>query len=324
LAEEKKMDHHGPSLQASLASSLALAQEIIFGKAVALKRCLITILAGGHLLIEDIPGVGKTTLALFWAKVLGLPFSRIQLTSDLLPADIVGNLIYQREKDKFEIYRGPIFANLVLADELNRATPRTQSAFLQAMEEAAVAIDKEILPLPHPFVVFATQNPQQQVGTFMLPESQLDRFLLKIKIGMPDEEAEKKLLTSPPRRQVIEDLRPQFTREDVVQMQREVQQVKVAPAIIDLVEKILQQARHLPQAEASLGVINPPSPRAGLALIAAARAAAYIEGRDYVLPEDVQDLAFEVLGHRMFSPRAWHHPAAADFIKQLVESIAVR
>ncbi len=311
-------------LQAALAEPLALAQEIVFGKAVALQRCLIAILAGGHLLIEDIPGVGKTTLALFWAKVLGLPFSRIQLTSDLLPSDILGNLIYQQDKERFEVFRGPIFANLILADELNRATPRTQSAFLQAMEEYAVAIDKEVLPLPQPFVVFATQNPQQQVGTFMLPESQLDRFLLKIKVGIPDEEAEKKLLAAPPRREVISNLRPLFSPEDVLQMQQEVKQAKVSAAIIDFVEKILQTARHLPPpSETALGIINPPSPRAGIALIAAAKAFAYINGRDYVLPEDVQELAFDVLGHRMFSPRAWHHPTAQDFIQQIILSIKV-
>ncbi|MEI8346820.1 MAG: AAA family ATPase, partial [Pseudomonadota bacterium] len=173
---------------------LGLANSIILGKDRALKLCLCTILAKGHLLIEDVPGVGKTTVVYFWAKVLGLPVNRIQLTSDLLPADIIGNLIYDKEKGKFEIYKGPIFTNLVLADELNRATPKTQSAFLQAMEEGAVSIDNQILELPKPFVVFATQNPKQQIGTFLLPESQLDRFLMKIQIGFPEEKFEKELL----------------------------------------------------------------------------------------------------------------------------------
>jgi MoxR-like ATPase len=302
---------------------LTIANDVILGKERALKLCLCAILARGHLLIEDVPGVGKTTLVYFWAKILGLPVTRIQLTSDLLPADIIGNLIYNKEKNKFEIYKGPIFTNLVLADELNRATPKTQSAFLQAMEEGVVSIDNQSLELPRPFCVFATQNPKQQIGTFLLPESQLDRFLMKIQIGFPEEKFEKKLLASTRRRDLIKDLEPRCTIEEILQMQKAVQNIHASEAIIDYVEKILQKGRTDHAQWPGVGEIHGPSPRAGMAMLEAARAWAFIHGRDYLMPSDIQEIAVEVLAHRMIAQHHFISSTAQNIVRSIVQSIAV-
>jgi MoxR-like ATPase len=254
---------------------------------------LACLLARGHLLIEDIPGVGKTTLAHVLARSLGLGFQRIQFTSDMLPADILGVSIYERASGEFRFHPGPIFSQLILADEVNRATPKTQSALLEAMEEHQVTAEGETRKLPEPFFVIATQNPSEQVGTFPLPESQLDRFLMRIELGYPDRSAERALLSGTDRRDLLAVLAPCMTPEELVGLQAEAQRVHAAPALLDYVQAIVEHTRRSPDFSAGL------SPRAALALLRSARAWALIEGRDSVIPEDVQAVLPGVAGHRL-------------------------
>ncbi len=272
---------------------LDAANRIILGKDRALRLALTCLVARGHLLIEDLPGVGKTTLAHVLARLMGLDFQRIQFTSDLLPADIVGVSIFDRESSAFRFHPGPVFAQLILADEVNRATPKTQSALLEAMEEHQVTADGQTLALPEPFFVIATQNPANQIGTFPLPESQLDRFLLRIKLGYPDRAAERALLMGEDRRKLLERQTPVLAPEDLPSLQEAAQSVTVSERLIDYVQALLASTRG--SAELSGGL----SPRAGLGLIAAARAWALIDGRDHVLPEDVQTVFPHVAGHRL-------------------------
>lgn len=300
--------------------------QIFLGKKRILKLSLACVLAGGHLLIEDVPGVGKTTMINLLAKTLGLPQKRIQLTSDLLPADIIGNLIYSPKTAAFEIYKGPIFSNIVLADELNRATPRTQSAFLQAMEESFINIDDQVLSLPQPFIVFATQNPNQNIGTFALPESQLDRFLMKLKIGFPDAGAEKKLLKGDKRKELIKTARVWFAVDEILAFQEEVKKIYVSDAIIDYVEQILTISRNpfrIEQESAYHPALQGLSPRAGIALIDAAKAWAYLEERNMVVPEDIQSVCVEVLIHRLLPERELDYDSAAQVVDRMVTSIEV-
>ena len=269
------------------------ANQIILGKEAQIRMALACLLARGHLLIEDIPGVGKTTLAHVLARSLGLHFQRIQFTSDMLPADILGVSIYERDSGSFKFHPGPIFSQVILADEVNRATPKTQSALLEAMEEHQVTAEGETRKLPEPFFVIATQNPTEQVGTFPLPESQLDRFLMRIELGYPDRDAERALLSGADRRDMVANLGPCMTPGELVELQGNAQRVHVAPALLDYVQAIVEHSRRAPEFAAGL------SPRAALALVHSARAWALIEGRDKVIPEDVQAVLPGVAGHRL-------------------------
>jgi MoxR-like ATPase len=267
--------------------------QIVLGKERQARLSLACLLARGHLLIEDLPGVGKTTLAHVLAKVLGLQFKRIQFTADLLPADILGVSIYQPEGKNFVFHPGPLFAQLVLADEINRATPKTQSALLEAMEERQVTADGVTHKLPEPFFVIATQNPHHLIGTFPLPESQLDRFLMRIEMGYPDRAAERALLKGRDRRDLVESLQPVISADKLASLQQLAMRVHVAEPLLDYVQNLLDATRRAGEFAEGL------SPRAGLSLLAAARAWAMLHGRDMVLPEDVQEVAPSVIGHRL-------------------------
>ncbi len=268
-------------------------ERIIIGKPQQIRLAITCLLARGHLLIEDLPGVGKTTLAHVLARTLGLHFQRVQFTSDLLPADILGSSVYLREKGEFRFLPGPIFTQMLLADEVNRATPKSQSALLEAMEEHQVTLEGVSRPLPQPFFVIATQNPTYQIGTFPLPESQLDRFLLRIQMGYPDPQAERGLLAGINRHELVKQLTPQITQQELAALQTEVQQVHVSPALLDYVQAILQHSRE------SSRYVHGLSPRAGISLVAAARAWALLHGRRAVLPEDVQAVVPGVVSHRL-------------------------
>ena len=269
------------------------ACRIVLGKEAQIRLALACVLARGHLLIEDLPGVGKTTLAQVLARTLGLDFHRIQFTSDMLPADILGVSVYERDSGAFKFHPGPIFAQVILADEVNRATPKTQSALLEAMEEHQVTAEGETRQLPRPFFVIATQNPSEQVGTFPLPESQLDRFLMRIELGYPGHDAERALLSGADRRDLLAVLEPCLTPAGLVELQQEAGRVHVAPALLDYVQAIVEHTRRSADYVAGL------SPRAALALMHSARAWAYLEGRDKVIPEDVQAVLPGVAAHRL-------------------------
>jgi MoxR-like ATPase len=266
---------------------------IILGKQHQLRLALACLLARGHLLIEDVPGVGKTTLAHALATILGLHYQRIQFTSDLLPADILGVSIYNRDSSGFQFHPGPVFSHIVLADEINRATPKTQSALLEAMEEQQVTVEGETRRLPQPFFVIATQNPLHQIGTFPLPESQLDRFLMRIELGYPDDQAERALLQGEDRRKLLDGIAPALSAGRLLEVQSQVDGVYVSDALLDYLQALLGYSRRAPHYQNGL------SPRAGLALLHSARAWAFLEGRDLVLPEDLQTILPAVIGHRL-------------------------
>jgi len=272
------------------------ARKVIYGKDHELKLALATFLGRGHLLIEDIPGMGKTTFVSSISKILGLKMSRVQFTNDLLPADILGANIYDPKRAEFYFNQGPIFAEIILGDELNRASPKSQSAFLQAMEERAVSIDGKLHQLPNPFFIIATQNPHTQVGTHSLPESQLDRFLMKFSLGYPGREYETEMLKGGNPRERIEGLKSLFTKQELLKIQEYINHIHVSDAIIEYVQNILEHARIKK---------FPLSPRAGLLLIQAAKAWSYLNDRSYVIPEDIQDIANPVLAHRI--PKADSH-----------------
>jgi MoxR-like ATPase len=276
-----------------LQAALERLNHIVLGKPQQIKLAVACLLARGHLLIEDVPGVGKTTLALALARVLGLDFQRVQFTSDLLPADILGVSIYEQQQAAFRFHPGPIFSQLVLADEINRASPKTQSALLEAMEERQVTAEGLTRPLPEPFFVVATQNPATQVGVFPLPESQLDRFLMRISLGYPSLEAERVLLLERDRRDLLDGLTPVLTAAGLVALQREVREVKTSAALLDYLLALVHYTRR------HNGLRHGLSPRAGLGLRRAAQAWAYLSGRPGVIPEDVQAVFACVVGHRL-------------------------
>jgi MoxR-like ATPase len=268
----------------------------VLGKQEQIKMALTCLLAGGHLLIEDIPGIGKTTLAKVLSRCMGLEFRRVQFTSDMLPGDILGSSVFDRNTGGFVFHPGPVFTQVLLADEINRATPKTQSALLEAMEEGQVTSDGETRRLADPFFVIATQNPMELSGTFPLPESQLDRFLLRIELGYPDREAERKLLVGDSaKRQALDDTRQCLAPQDVPALQKQVDAVHVADAFLDYLQDLLAFTRS--DAHFHMGL----SPRAGLALMHAAKSWAFISGRDYTLPEDLQAVLIPVVGHRLRS-----------------------
>ncbi|MBA5605418.1 MoxR family ATPase [Duganella sp. FT3S] len=293
--------------------------QIVVGKDLQVRQALTCLLAGGHLLIEDVPGVGKTTLAHALAISLGLRFNRIQFTSDLLPADVAGISIYEREKNAFVFHPGPIFTQVLLADEINRATPKTQSGLLEAMEERQVTADGVTRPLPEPFFVIATQNPLHQVGTFPLPESQLDRFLMCLSLGYPDAAAERALLMGEDRRVLLKSLPAAMTPEELAAAQRGLRQIHAAPALIDYVQALAAASRQ------SGAFAEGMSPRAAIALLQAARAWAALEGRDHVLPEDVQAVLVPVCAHRLRPLKSAHGVALAsrELVLQLQQSVPV-
>jgi len=294
---------------------IAKTSEVILGKEQQIKLALACILARGHLLIEDLPGMGKTTLAHTLAQVLGLQFQRVQFTSDLLPADVLGVSVYDRNTANFKFHPGPVFTNVLLADEINRATPKTQSALLEVMEEAQVTIDATTYTLPQPFFVIATQNPSSQIGTFALPESQLDRFLMRITIHYPDAASERKLLQSNGGREQLAKLSPVIDAKQLQILQDACHEIHVSDALLDYLQAILKYTRHSAQFNAGL------SPRAGLSLKQCAQAWAMLEGRDHVIPEDVQNILPSVAGHRLVSNSTL--TGNADNIAQLLKSVAV-
>lgn len=289
----------------------------ILGKERAIRLAVACLLARGHLLIEDLPGMGKTTLAHALARCLGLQYQRIQFTSDLLPADILGAAVYERQRETFVFHPGPIFAQLILADEINRATPKTQSALLEAMEEGQVTIEGETRPLPEPFFVIATQNPAYQIGTFPLPESQLDRFLMRIELGYPDVQAERLLLEGEDRREVLARLPVGMTPAQLHEAQGRVAGIHVAPPLLDYLQGLLAFSRQSNQFRGGL------SPRAGLALLRAARAWALLHRRGHVLPEDVQTVLPVVVGHRLHPGEDHLEQSSADLVGFLRAGVAV-
>jgi len=293
---------------------IAAAGRIILGQERQLRLALACLLARGHLLIEDLPGMGKTTLAQVLARQLGLDFQRIQFTSDMLPADVLGVSIFDRAAQAFTFHPGPIFAQVVLADEINRATPKTQSALLEAMEERQVTTEGVTRPLPEPFFVIATQNPACQVGTFPLPESQLDRFLLRIELGYPDRAAERELLTGADRRELLAALAPAVTAAELHALQMQVRQVHAAGPLIDYIQALVACSRE--SADWRTGL----SPRAALALLASARAWAWLDGRDHVLPEDVQAVLPGVAGHRL---RPALDSVVAVTLRRLIDAVLI-
>jgi MoxR-like ATPase len=278
----------------ALQQALDQINHIILGKDRQVRLCLACLLARGHLLIEDVPGVGKTTLAHALARTLGLDFHRIQFTSDLLPADLLGAAIYDKNSGSFSFHPGPIFAQVILADEINRASPKAQSALLEAMEEGQVSIEGETRPLPTPFFVIATQNPTDQIGAFPLPESQLDRFLLRIRLGFPNRAAERALLRGEDRRDVLANLPAAITPTEFVEQQVQSRQVHVSDALLDYLQALIDASRQDARFIAGL------SPRAGLGLMRVAQAWAYLAGREFVQPEDVQAVLPALTPHRLF------------------------
>jgi MoxR-like ATPase len=294
---------------------IAATSQVILGKEHQIKLSLACILARGHLLIEDLPGMGKTTLAHTLAQVLGLDFRRVQFTSDLLPADILGVSVYDRNTAMFKFHPGPVFTNVLLADEVNRATPKTQSALLEVMEEGQVTLEGETRKLPEPFFVIATQNPTHHIGTFPLPESQLDRFLMRIQLGYPDTNSERNLLKNNGGRSAIGQLEPCVDGATLLQLQEAVNSIHISDALLDYLQALLNYTRTSSRYAAGL------SPRAGLALKQCAQAWAMMHGRDFALPEDVQAVLAGVVGHRLQSAAGVE--ASHDAVTELLKAVAV-
>ncbi|SIQ97885.1 MoxR-like ATPase [Pseudacidovorax sp. RU35E] len=288
LRMDTKMD-----VAAKLAALLSQLNTVIVGKAAQVRDGVACLLAGGHLLIEDVPGVGKTTLAHALAHTFGLQFSRVQFTADLMPGDLSGVSIYDRGQQGFVFHPGPVFAQVLLADEINRASPKTQSALLEAMEEKQVTIEGQTRPLPEPFFVIATQNPLDQLGTFALPESQLDRFLMRISLGYPDRAAELELLSGADRRQMLGTLPALLTAGELRAIQQRVLQVHAAPALLAYLQDLIEATR------SGRWFLQGLSPRAGIAVLRAAKAQALLAGRDYAAPDDIQAVLPQTIAHRL-------------------------
>jgi MoxR-like ATPase len=289
---------------------------IIVGKRPQIADCVACMLAGGHLLIEDVPGVGKTTLAHALAVSLGLRFSRVQFTADLMPSDLVGVGVYERSREAFVFHPGPVFAQVLVADEINRAGPKTQSALLEAMEEQQVSVEGETRALPRPFFVIATQNPSDQLGTYPLPESQLDRFLMCLTLGYPDRASERALLAGQDRREAIAGLAPVMTPEQLIAAQKAVLEVHASEPLLDYLQALIAATR------SGRWFADGLSPRAGIAVLRAARAHALLDERDYVAPDDVQAILVQTIAHRLV-PVAGSGRGRAEQVRAMVESVAV-
>ena len=289
---------------------------IIVGKRPQIEDCVACLLAGGHLLIEDVPGVGKTTLAHALAVSLGLRFSRTQFTADLMPSDLIGVSVYERSKEAFVFHPGPVFAQVLLADEINRAGPKTQSALLEAMEEHQVTVEGETRALPRPFFVIATQNPTDQLGTYPLPESQLDRFLMCVTLGYPDQASERALLAGQDRREAIARLPALMTPEQLLAAQKVVQAVHASDALLDYLQALIAATR------SGRWFVEGLSPRAGIAVLRAARARALLDGRDYVAPDDVQDVLPQTIAHRLM-PAAGAGRGRVEQVRAMIEGVAL-
>ncbi|WP_341918972.1 MoxR family ATPase [Polaromonas sp. YR568] len=287
---------------------------VIVGKPAQVQDCVACLLAGGHLLIEDVPGVGKTTLAHALSRSFGLQFSRVQFTADLMPSDLTGVSIYERQKESFVFHPGPIFAQVLLADEINRASPRTQSALLEAMEEKQVTVEGETRPLPVPFFVIATQNPHDQLGTYALPESQLDRFHMRISLGYPDRAAERELLGGGDRRDMVDKLATVLLPHDLLDLQQQVQQVHAAEPLLNYLQDLIAATR------SGRWFLQGLSPRAGIALVRAARAQAFLSGRDYVAPDDIVAVLPQTVAHRLI-PVSDAGRGSVEQVRAMIEAV---
>lgn len=305
---------HDDALRSRLDAAMAQVNQVLLGKPRQIKLAFTCLIAGGHLLLEDVPGVGKTTLAHALAASFALDFQRVQFTSDLLPSDIIGVSVYKRETGQFRFHPGPIFTGLLLADEINRATPKTQSALLEAMAEGQVTVDGQTHTLPQPFFVVATQNPLDLAGTFPLPDSQLDRFMLRLSLDYPDAAAERALLTGSDRRDLLAQLVPQLDGAGLTALHRQTQTITASPALLDYLQALLSASRR--HTEIRVGL----SPRAGLALLNAARTWAMLSGRTHVLPEDIQALFVPLAAHRLVPARGANGDTLA---RQLLAEVAV-
>ncbi len=290
---------------------------IILGKDEQIALALACLLARGHLLIEDLPGLGKTMLAQSLARVLGLSFRRVQFTSDLLPADIIGVSVFRQDSGEFEFQPGPVFSQLVLADEVNRATPKTQSALLEAMEENQVSVDGQTRRLPDPFFVVATQNPGDQIGTFPLPESQLDRFLMRIELGYPNESSERELIAGEDRRAMLDDIEPVTDGEQLIALQRAARDVHVSDALVDYIQALVRHTRE--SADIEIGL----SPRGAQSLVAAAKAHAFIEQHNGTYPDDVQAIFAAVAGHRLKPSGSTRFRSPSELCQHVLDSVAI-
>jgi MoxR-like ATPase len=304
------------NLQSVIDSAVQEVGNILLGKEPQIRLALCCLFARGHLLIEDLPGVGKTTLAHALATVIGVNYQRIQFTSDLLPADILGVSIYRRDQEKFEFHPGPIFSELVLADEINRATPKSQSALLEAMAERQVTIEGTTHILPKPFFVIATQNPLDLAGTFPLPDSQLDRFLLSISLGFPEPEIERELLTAQDRALMLRDTQAIISPDDVLQLNNDCQKVHVSDALLDYVQALLAETRNSRWFETGL------SPRAGIAMLHCCKALAFLEGREFAIPEDIKAIFPGLARHRMNVPHGME-TSVEEQISGLLAQVAI-
>ena len=309
-----------PRMDSSLTRQLSrLADQIstiVVGKRPQIEDCIACLLAGGHLLIEDVPGVGKTTLAHALAVSLGLDFRRVQFTADLMPSDLIGVSVFERAKDAFVFHPGPVFAQVLLADEINRAGPKSQSALLEAMEEQQVSVENETRALPKPFFVIATQNPSDQLGTYPLPESQLDRFLLRITLGYPDRAAERELLSGGDRRHATAQLQPVMTPQELVAAQQQVLAVRAAPPLLDYLQALIAATR------SGAWFTQGLSPRAGIAALRVAKARALLGGRDYVAPDDLQAVLPQAIAHRLV-PVAGAGRGAVEQVRAMVEATPI-
>ena len=305
-----------PNLSEDLTRLIDQISTIIVGKRSQIRDCVACLLAGGHLLIEDVPGVGKTTLAHALSVSLGLRFSRVQFTADLMPTDLIGVSVYERSKEAFVFHPGPVFAQVLLADEINRAGPRTQSALLEAMEEQQVSVEGETRALPRPFFVIATQNPSDQLGTYALPESQLDRFLMCITLGYPDRASERELLAGLDRRDAVQQLRPVMTPERLIDAQRAVLAVHASPALLDYLQVLIAATR------SGAWFVEGLSPRAGIAVLRAAKAHALLDRRNHVAPDDIQAILVQTAAHRLV-PVASAGRGRAEQVRAMIEATAL-
>ena len=303
--------------QQKLKSLLDQLNTVIVGKPAQVQDCVACLLAGGHLLIEDVPGVGKTTLAHALAHTFGLQFSRVQFTSDLMPGDLLGVSVYERGKDAFVFHPGPVFAQVLLADEINRASPKAQSALLEAMEEKQVSVEGETRALPSPFFVIATQNPYDQLGTFALPESQLDRFLMRISLGYPDRASERALLAGTDRRDMVAGMLPMLSADELKALQALVQTIHASEPLLNYLQDVIAATR------SGRWFVQGLSPRAGIAVLRAARAQALLSGRDYVAPDDIQAILPQTVAHRLV-PVGDAGRGAVEQVRAMVDAVPLQ